>query len=204
MGNAYEFDKIAQEVFFPIYAVIAEDIKKATGKIEGHLLDLGCGGGHLGLSVLKATRMTAALVDRNPDAAAIAEKRAYEWGLAARTKVIVGDVQELPLKDASIDLAVSRGSVGFWEDEGKAFSEIYRVLAPGGMTYIGCGFGSNELKTVIFKKMKALNPGWPENLKGITNGYEAGDYDKLLSRLGYKHEIIDDDAKGMWIIVRKQ
>ena len=203
MGNAYEFDKIAQEIFFPIYAVIAKDIIRVSGVTEGRLLDLGCGGGHLGLSVLKATLMTATLIDKNPDAVEIAARRAAGWGLTGRARVIPGDVHKLPLPDASVDLAVSRGSVGFWEDETKAFSEIYRVLAPGGMTYIGGGFGNKALKASITRKMKVINPEWPQSLKRITNGFEAQDYDRLLGELHYEHEIIDDDEKGMWIIVKK-
>ncbi|MBC7343666.1 MAG: methyltransferase domain-containing protein, partial [Clostridia bacterium] len=34
----------------------------------------------------------------------------------------------------------------FWENLEKAFKEIHRVLAPGGIAYIGGGFGTSELK----------------------------------------------------------
>jgi 2-polyprenyl-3-methyl-5-hydroxy-6-metoxy-1,4-benzoquinol methylase len=54
--NAMEFDKIAQEIFFPIYPVIADDILKLTGIRSGRLLDVGSGGGHLGLWVFKGGR----------------------------------------------------------------------------------------------------------------------------------------------------
>ncbi|NTV91652.1 MAG: class I SAM-dependent methyltransferase, partial [Clostridiales bacterium] len=152
MNSAEEFDQIAQNIFFPIYDVIAKDILAHTGKTGGRVLDLGCGGGHLGLSVLKnAVGMTAILMDSNPDAALIADRRSVEWGLCDRAVAIVGDAHEIPLPDESVELVVSRGSMFFWQDPEKAFREIDRVLAPGGMSYIGGGMGNRELAEGIEK-----------------------------------------------------
>ena len=96
----------------------------------------------MGLSVLKAAPgLRGVLLDKNPEAVSIAERRAAEWGLRDRTVAVVGDVQQIPLADGSIDLAVSRGSLPFWENLEQAFSEILRVLAPGGMAYLGGGMG---------------------------------------------------------------
>jgi SAM-dependent methyltransferase len=38
---------------------------------------------------------------------------------------------------------VSRGSFQFWGDQVAAFREIYRVLKPGGVAWIGRGFSPN-------------------------------------------------------------
>ncbi len=211
-GNAFEFDDIAQNIFFPIYSAIARDIAKTTGKKYGRVLDLGCGGGHLGLSVLKETGMTAVLLDKNPDAVGIAHRRAADWSLSDRATAVVGDAMAIPLPDGSVDLAVSRGSVGFWEDEELAFSEILRVLAPGGMTWIGGGLGNGDLKKEITAKMKMRNPAWPECLKEITNGWGASEYGKLLDGLcdraddrnAFAYEIIDEEDRGMWIVIAKR
>ena len=44
----FEFDDIAENIFLPIYEVIATDLLEETGVVSGQMLDIGCGGGHLG------------------------------------------------------------------------------------------------------------------------------------------------------------
>jgi ubiquinone/menaquinone biosynthesis C-methylase UbiE len=205
MGSAAEFDRVAQEIMFPIYSVIAEDMLNRTGIREGRLLDIGCGGGHMGLSVLKAApKLRGILLDKNPEAAAIADRRSAEWGLRDRTAVVIGDVQQLPLPDGSIDLAISRGSMPFWQDLEKAFSEILRVLAPGGMAYLGGGMGNKELAESIEKKMRAFNPDWPACVRRKSNGLGAEDYRAILRRLGAPFEVLESESKGKWTILCKK
>jgi ubiquinone/menaquinone biosynthesis C-methylase UbiE len=205
MGAEYPFDEVASNIFFPIYPVIAGDIIHLYGKKHGHCLDLGCGGGHLGLNVAKLSDMDVTLVDIKEEAINIATKRATDWGLESRSTAIAADVHHLPLKDDFYDVIVSRGSVGFWGDADEvkqAFSEIYRVLKIGGMTYIGRGFGNEQLHQKINIKMKEHDPEWPENLKEITNNFNAEDYSNILNTMSIKYDIIDDE-RGMWIVIKK-
>lgn len=205
MGNAREFDRIAQEIFFPMYEVIVSDIIDCTKKTSGRMLDLGCGGGHLGLTMLKSAKdMTGILLDSNPEAAAIADQRAGEWGLRSRSFTVVGDVHQIPLPDGSIDLAISRGSIMFWKDTGKAFSEILRVLAPGGRTFIGSGMGNKELGEEITRKMKKMNPDWPDCVHRSSNGHTMEDYRAILTKLGAQFEFINNKNQGKWIIFCKK
>ena len=205
MSSAYEFDYVAQEILFPIYSVIADDMLSYTGVREGRMLDVGCGGGHMGLSVLKAAPgLRGILLDKNPEAVSIAERRAAEWGLRDRTVAVVGAVQQIPLADASIDLAVSRGSLPFWTNLEKAFSEILRVLAPGGMAYLGGGMGNEELARTVERKMREFNPDWPGCIHRKSNGLTADDYRLILEKLGAKFEILESDSKGKWTIICKR
>ena len=41
----YDYDEIADNIFFPIYDRIAEQIIDATDVRNGKMLDIGCGGG---------------------------------------------------------------------------------------------------------------------------------------------------------------
>jgi hypothetical protein len=47
--DALKFDRIARDVFAPVYPAIAEQIIVRTGVVRGVCLDIGCGGGYLGL-----------------------------------------------------------------------------------------------------------------------------------------------------------
>lgn len=205
LHNAIEFDKIAQEIFFPIYAVIASDALNRTGITSGRLLDIGCGGGHLGLSVLKAAPdMTGILLDSDPEAIAIADARISDWELRDKAVAVHGKAEAIPLADGSVDLIVSRGSIHFWDDIDAAFSEILRVLASGGATYIGSGMGNKRLSQEIAKKMKIINPEWPGCVHRISKGHSVEDYRAILENHGVNYEILSSEEKGKWTIIVKK
>ena len=50
---------------------------------------------------------------------------------------------DLPFEDNYAEIITSRGSFQFWKNKQLAFSEIYRVLKPGGVAFIGRGFSEN-------------------------------------------------------------
>lgn len=205
MNKEEEFDVIAREVFFPLYAVIAEDAVNVLNGKNGKCLDIGCGGGFFGLHVAKITEMDILFCDYSENAISICDKRREEWGLNNRTASLVCDVHRLDIPSNLFDLIVSRSSIGFWGDEEevkKAFSELYRVLALGGVTYIGRGFGNKEIYNEIVEKMKIYNPAWPGSLKSITNNLTTKDYKKILNELEIKFEMVEDES-GNWIIMKK-
>lgn len=205
MKNREEFDKIANEIFFPVYEVLARDALKISGRQNGACLDVGCGGGHLGLSVAKVSDMRITLLDINEEALKIAAQRIKDWDLEDRSTIMVGDVRKINKPDNSFNLIVSRGSIGFWGNKDhmkQSFAEIYRVLAPQGTTYIGKGFGDAVLAEEIKAKMKILHPEWPKCVRESTNGFGAQDYVEFLKGLGIEAEIINDD-RGVWIMMKK-
>ena len=80
MNKAYEFNEIAQNVFLPIYPLIANQIKIETQIDDGICLDIGCGGGHLGFALMEITNLDVIFLDNNNDALDIAKKRSEELG----------------------------------------------------------------------------------------------------------------------------
>ena len=79
MDKAYEFDEIAQNVFLPIYPLIANQIKNETKIENGVCLDIGCGGGHSGFALMKITNLELIFLDNNKNALDIAQKRSEEF-----------------------------------------------------------------------------------------------------------------------------
>ncbi|MDR1572565.1 MAG: class I SAM-dependent methyltransferase [Clostridiales Family XIII bacterium] len=202
-GSALEFDYIAQNIFLPIYEVIADEIIRETGSMSGTLLDIGCGGGHLGLTLIKKTRHRACLSDINEDALALAQGRAREWGLSDRVWVSRQDVHCMSFPDGFADLVVSRSSYGFWEDKERAFREICRVTAPGGTAYIGGGMGNSEVAAPVREKMRRHSPNWPDYLNRAGRKTPTPAYAEILDRLGLDYGIIEDESRGRWIVIRK-
>ncbi len=196
-------DRIAKTVFAPIYPVIAEQILDRCGITRGRCLDVGSGPGSLGIALARASDLLITLLDSSPDALEIAEKNVLDAGLSDRISLLPGDVHDIPVPSGSIDLIVSRGSIFFWDDLARAFSEIHRVLAPGGKTYVGGGFGTAELRDSITEAMVKKNPDWKnfrdKNLGPDNRARIAG----VVADLGLPYQAIDDDS-GFWIVMEKE
>ncbi len=78
--NVVEFDKIAREVFAPIYPVIAEQIIARTGINKGCCLDIGCGGGYLGLALAQITELEMVLFDELAEMLDLAQGYIHDRG----------------------------------------------------------------------------------------------------------------------------
>ena len=166
-------------------------------------MDLGCGGGYLGLALARISELETILFDESQDMLKLAQEYIGQSGLESRVKTLLGDVHEIPLADESVNLAVSRGSMFFWEDRVQAFREIYRVLAVGGMAMIGGGFGNVELLREIEKKMLKKDPEWKEKRRQRIGKAKIEVYREELEQAGISSfEIIQDEA-GLWIVIRK-
>ncbi|CQR72433.1 Demethylmenaquinone methyltransferase [Sporomusa ovata DSM 2662] len=206
--DAKKYDEIAREVFAPIYPVIAEQIKRKTGIIKGTCLDVGCGSGYLGMALAKITDLTICFFDQSEEMLELVTRKISDNGLTAKARTLLGDVHAIPYSDQSIELVISRGSIFFWEDRSRAFREIYRVLTPGGMAFVGGGFGTPELKMEIIDRIEERNKDSETgNFKAKVGKNISKDNERLfrdeLQRAGVEtFEIILDDA-GLWVVMKK-
>jgi len=128
-------------VYAPLAAQIVEDFNLAEKSGIG--IDLGSGPGTLVIELCKRTQLHWINADINPHFFAHFFEAAREAGVAHRVSAIFADAQALPFRDDYADIIVSRGSFHFWKDKPRAFGEIYRVLKPGAVAFIGRGFSAN-------------------------------------------------------------
>lgn len=198
--KASEFDQIANEAFFPIYPAISDQIIEKTGITKGICVDIGCGGGHLGLNIAIASDLEVILMDIEKDAVEIAKQRIDDWKLTHKVKAVLGDVHEIKLGDESVDLAVSRGSIWFWEEQVKAFKEICRILKKGGAAYIGGGFGNAELRKQVDINMRKIDPEWPSGRQRAVADNNADKFERIMKEAGINNYEIIDDERGLWAI----
>jgi len=199
----YDYDEIAENIFAPIYPDIAKAIIERTGKTCGRLLDAGCGGGHLGFAVMALGSFQAVFCDINPEAAKIATNRAKSLGLDDRVLVLTADVHELPLTDESFDLIISRGSMPFWDDQEKAFSELYRLLAPGGYAYIGGGLGGAKHQARIHEQMRSGECGFRCFDRKNSKALKTEVYISMFEAWGSPYQVIDNPEEGRWFMFGK-
>ncbi|MCI0846597.1 MAG: methyltransferase domain-containing protein [Chloroflexi bacterium] len=72
--------------------------------------------------------MTEAMLDKSRNIA-------RQMGLE-QVEFHYGFAEELPVPDASVDVAISNGVINLCPDKNKAFVEIFRTLKPGGRLYL--------------------------------------------------------------------
>ncbi len=98
------------------------------------VLDVGSGGGID--SIIAAHRVGPAGhvigVDLLPQMCERASRNAEEAGVSEWTEFRVGEMEALPVDDASIDVVISNGAINLSARKSRALAEIHRVLKPGG------------------------------------------------------------------------
>ncbi|MBN2419729.1 MAG: class I SAM-dependent methyltransferase [Deltaproteobacteria bacterium] len=205
--DAQKFDSIARNVFNPIYPVIASQIIEKTGITMGTCMDIGCGSGYLGAALAKTTQLYVYFLDQSVDMIEIVRRTIRENNLQDRSALLHSDVSNIDLPDNSINMAVSRGSIFFWDDLPQALKEIYRVLVPGGMAYIGGGFGNRELKESIKEKMmndKHADAQFPDHMRRNLSPETRNRFETALKSAGIdSYTILQNEDIGLWILIRK-
>ena len=206
--DAQDYDRVAREVFAPIYPMIADQIIARTGVTAGACLDIGCGGGYLGMALAKASNLSVYLFDESTEMLAIARRTIAGNDLGMRVSTLQGDVTRIPVPDGRMNLAVSRGSVFFWDDLAAAFGEIHRILAPDGWAYVGGGFGSRGLKASIIREMSVRNKGGGQFQLQVRRNLgrdTRARFERALMAAGItSFSIIDSEEIGLWIVMQKQ
>ncbi len=197
-----EFDRIARDVFAPAYLSIADQIIDRTAVTHGMCLDIGTGGGYLGIALARITDLHFFLLDKSSEMLDIATANIRAEGLGNRIWTLFGNVHNIPLSDNSIDLVVSRGSVFFWENKPCAFREIYRVLAPKGRAYVGGGLGAPHVREEILAKMKKIGKDWSRcTTKDASDNTE--EYREALQKAGIERYAVTKSDIGTWIEIWK-
>lgn len=97
------------------------------------VLDLGCGGG---FDCFLASRRVGASgyvigVDMTPDMIVLARKNAENGGYT-NVDFRLGEIEHLPVADASVDVIISNCVINLSLDKEQVFKETFRVLKPGG------------------------------------------------------------------------
>ena len=201
-SDVQTYNRIALGINAPIYAYYAGCILEKTGIVTGTCLDVGCGGGYLGLALAEITDLKVVFLDRSPGMLGCAAENIRLRGMSGRGYTASGEVEQIPLADASIDLVVSRGSMPFWSDLPAAFREINRILAPGGYAYIGGGLGPPELREALREQLCSRHPEWHARERTIPQR-ENREYREALQVACIEWFTVTRSDVGLWIEFRK-
>ncbi len=144
------------------------------------VLDLGSGGG---LDVFLAAKkvgtkgkvigvdMTEEMITR---ARTIAQENGYE-----NVEFRLGDIEELPIEDSSVDIVISNCVINLSPDKQKVFKEVHRVLKTGGRLMISDLVTEGELPEEVKRSLDA----WAGCIAGAL---ERNHYLNIIRRAGFK------------------
>lgn len=156
------------------------------------ILDIGCGGGAnirrmLALSP-RGTNVDGVDYSEASVSHSIRKNRCnVDRG---RSIITVGDVSALDKPDNQYDLVTAFETVYFWPDLNKAFSEVYRVLKPGGMFMISNEYdGTREQHEKYAEMIDAMTNHTPDELKAY------------LEAAGFKDIVVDVNKLHMVVIM---
>jgi len=115
------------------FAGVANPFSMGSLQPGEDVLDVGCGAG---MDTLVAAQMVGPSgsvtgIDMTPEMVAKARGSVAEMGLGNVT-IVEGSAEHLPFDDASFDVVISNGVIDLIPDKDAVFSEITRVLRPGG------------------------------------------------------------------------
>jgi SAM-dependent methyltransferase len=107
---------------------LADELRLTAGST---LLDLACGRGAYGLLIAQKSGASLVGVDFSAQALAEAGEQAARMGVS-NASFRVGELTATGLPDASVDAVLCTDAIQFADEPALAYSEICRVLKPGG------------------------------------------------------------------------
>lgn len=200
--------KASRGTLAPVYAPLAEQLVSdlKLSEKDGIGIDLGSGPGTLIIELCERTKLHWINADINPDVFPHFFEQASERGFGGRVSAMFADAHALPFHDNYADVIISRGSFPFWDDKTQGFREIYRVLKPGAVAYIGRGFSKNlpvktarAIRAKQGKKMKYDRAEAAEKLHRIMNTLKIENYTIHVPAPAGSEDV----NYGVWVEFRK-
>lgn len=154
----------------------------------GHrVLDLGSGAGNdvfVARSLVGESGRVIGL-DMVPEMVAKAKANATRLG-CDNVDFILGEIEDIPLPDASVDVVISNCVLNLVPDKSRAFAEIFRVLKPGGHFSISDIVLVGELPAALAEAAAAY-------VGCVAGALQKKDYLDTIGRAGFKEIVIHQE-----------
>jgi SAM-dependent methyltransferase len=171
----------------------------ALGEVGGRdVIELGCGTAYFGAWLAKrGARVTG--VDVTPAQLETARRMQEEFDL--HFPLIEASAEEVPLPDASFDLAVSEYGASIWCDPDRWIGEAARLLRPGGRLVFLCNSPLSILCAPDEGKVeeRLLRPyadfgrmEWPGEDEGVNYHLPHGEMIRVLGEKGFVVEALHE------------
>jgi SAM-dependent methyltransferase len=142
------------EIDWGVWGVLETDVRALPEVARKDVIELGCGTAYFGAWLKKRGARRVVGVDITPAQLETARRMDAELGLGL--ELLEANAEDVPLPDASFDLAVSEYGASIWCDPYKWIPEAARLLRPGGHLVF--------LRNSTISMLCATNDGWEERL----------------------------------------
>jgi trans-aconitate methyltransferase len=156
-----------------------------------NIVDLGCGGGrNAGELLRRYPKAHVTAVDYSQLSVEKAREYNQEMIAAGRCTVQQGDVSALELPEEGYDLATAFETIYFWPGLSQCFSQVAKILKPGGYFMICNESDGTDAASLKFEKI----------IDGM-KAYTVEDIREALAEAGFSKVRTDHHKKKPWIIV---
>jgi len=142
--------------------------------------DLGCGEGYLTIEAAHWAKRVYA-IDRSAEVL----DRAKQMALRRKVKNITwkrGELEKVPLGDASVDVAIASQALHHAKDPAKALAEAFRILRPGGR--------------VVVLDLRQHDEAWVQDTLGDQwLGFSADQLEALVTGAGFDRVTVRTGAR---------
>jgi arsenite methyltransferase len=144
------------------------------------VLDLGSGGG---IDVLLSARRVGPTgkaygLDMTDDMLTLARRNAAEAGVT-NVEFLHGQIEQIPLPDASVDVIISNCVINLSGDKHKVLAEAFRVLKPGGRFAVSDVVVRGEVPHDVRRSMEL----W---VGCVAGALEESEFKSLLTEVGFE------------------
>ena len=144
------------------------------------VLDLGSGGG---IDVLLSARRVGLTgkaygLDMTDEMLALARDNQLKAGVD-NAEFLRGEIEAIPLPDSSVDVVISNCVINLSADKDRVFSEVFRVLRPGGRLAVSDVVVRGEVPTEIRKSVEL----W---IGCVAGALDHDEYRAKLAKAGFE------------------
>ena len=195
-----ELIKEIDELWEPVYPYLARYIMELYGRREGEVLEIGPFCGVIFSLIKEEVGNRFVIASFPPGMGGFFLEQAKKAGVTDKIEVVETDPGLGDIEEKTVDLAIFRGAFFFPELFNADLGAIYRVLKPGGLAFVGGGFGKYTPNSVILslgRRSRELNLdiGKKEISEQAIRQHVAE------SNLAAHAEVMDEG--GLWVVVRK-
>jgi SAM-dependent methyltransferase len=130
---------------------VGNPVRHADLRAGEIVLDVGCGAGIDTILAARAVGPTGRAIglDLLEEMCERARGHAQDAGVAEWTEFVRGEMEDIPLPDASVDVVISNGVINLSPRKSRVLAEIRRVLRPGGRLSVADLTVNDELPTEL-------------------------------------------------------
>ena len=184
-----------------IYPYLASQIMEEYQRDYGSALELGPFSGGISLELARSyPRLAITIGDESAEFLEHVEKEIALSGLSDHITVKITNLDHLTFNDAQFDLVILRGAFFFLQSRENLLGELFRVLKPGGIAFVGGGYGKGtpvEFIEEIAGESRELNSRLGRKRISVV------ELEEIVRKSGLTDQCDIREEGGLWITIRK-